>query len=234
LVEGQKRLTIKDWSDEDKPREKLLLKGAMHLSDAELLAILIREGTRNQSAVEVARQLLEKAGNDIGKLGDLTPQQISKNVKGIGKAKAVIIAAALEIGRRRKENNSSSSQKKITSSKDAYDYIYPTLADQKQELFYIVLLNRANIILGKYKISEGGMTGTVVDPKIIFRKVLDEGATSLIIAHNHPSGNNQPSQADIELTKKIQEAAKLLDVSLLDHLIFTNNMYFSFADEGLL
>ena len=234
MDEEQKQLSIKNWAEEDRPREKLLLKGSRHLTDAELLAILIRMGTKNHSALDVAKQLLEKVGNDINKLGELSTTQISKGVKGIGKAKAITIAAALELGRRRKENAGNKSIKKISSSKDAYDNIYPYLADQQQELFYIMLLNRANIILSYHKISEGGMTGTIVDPKIIFKKVLEEGAISLILAHNHPSGNQQPSQADIDLTKKILEASKLLDVSLLDHLIFTNNSYFSFADEGLL
>lgn len=234
MDEEQKRLSIKNWAEEDRPREKLLLKGSRHLTDAELLAILIRMGTKNHSAIDVAQQLLDKVGNDINKLGDLTTNQISKGVKGIGKAKAITIAAALELGRRRKDNSENKTPKKITSSRDAYDNIYPYIADQQQEFFYIMLLNRANVILSYHKISEGGMTGTVVDPKIIFRKVLDEGAVSLILVHNHPSGNQQPSQADIDLTKKIQDASKLLDVSLLDHLIFTNNSYFSFADEGLL
>lgn len=234
MDEEQKRLSIKKWAEEDRPREKLLLKGSRHLTDAELLAILIHSGTPIYTALDVAKQLLDKVGNDINKLGDLTPAQISKSFKGIGKAKAATIAAALELGRRRKEATGNNTPKKITSSKDAYDIIYPYMAEQKQELFYIILLNRANAILSYHKISEGGMTGTVVDPKIIFRKVLEGGAISLILVHNHPSDNQQPSQADIDLTKKIQEASKLLDVSLLDHLIFTNNSYFSFADEGLL
>jgi DNA repair protein RadC len=234
LDDEQKRLSIKDWAEEDRPREKLLLKGPGILTDAELLTILIHSGTTKQSALDVARQMLDKVGNDLNKLADLSPAQISKNFKGIGKAKAATIAAALELGRRRKETSGNKTKKKVTSSRDAYDHIYPYLADQHQELFYIMLLNRANVILSYHKISEGGMTGTVVDPKIIFRKVLEEGALSLILVHNHPSGNNQPSQADIDLTNKIKDAAKFLDVSLLDHLIFTNNSYFSFADEGLL
>lgn len=234
MDEEHKRLSIKNWAEEDQPREKLLLKGARHLTDAELFTILINTGTSRQSAREVAQQLLDKVGNDITKLGELTPAQIIKCAKGIGKAKAVTITAALEIGRRRKESAATRTVKKITSSKDAYDNIYPFLADQQQELFYIILLNRANDILGYHKISEGGMTGTVVDPKIIFKKVLEEGAISLILIHNHPSGNRQPSQADTDLTCKLRDASKLLDVSLLDHLIFTNNSYFSFADEGLL
>jgi DNA repair protein RadC len=234
LDEEQKRLSIKKWAEEDRPREKLLLKGSRHLTDAELLAILIRTGFKNHHVVDVAQQLLDNVGNDINKLGELSIPQIIKSVKGVGKDKAVTIAAALELGRRRKESSGNKSLKKITSSKDAYDYIYPSLADQQQEFFYIILLNRANVILSNHKISEGGMTGTVVDPKIIFKKVLEEGAISIVLVHNHPSGNLQPSQADIDLTKKIQEASKLLDISLLDHLIFTNNTYFSFADEGLL
>jgi DNA repair protein RadC len=234
LDEEQKRLSIKKWAEEDRPREKLLLKGSRHLTDAELLAILIRTGFKNHPVVDVAQQLLDNVGNDINKLGELSIPQIIKSVKGVGKDKAVTIAAALELGRRRKESSGNKSLKKITSSKDAYNYIYPSLADQQQEFFYIILLNRANVILSNHKISEGGMTGTVVDPKIIFKKVLEEGAISIVLVHNHPSGNLQPSQADIDLTKKIQEASKLLDISLLDHLIFTNNTYFSFADEGLL
>ena len=234
MDEEQKRLSIKKWAEEDRPREKLLLKGSRHLTDAELLAILIRTGFKNHPVVDVAQQLLDNVGNDINKLGELSIPQIIKSVKGVGKDKAVTIAAALELGRRRKESSGNKSLKKITSSKDAYDYIYPSLADQQQEFFYIILLNRANVILSNHKISEGGMTGTVVDPKIIFKKVLEEGAISIVLVHNHPSGNLQPSQADIDLTKKIQDASKLLDISLLDHLIFTNNTYFSFADEGLI
>ncbi|MEM9857548.1 MAG: DNA repair protein RadC [Bacteroidota bacterium] len=227
-----KSLSIKSWAEEDRPREKLALKGKSALSEAELIAILIGSGTASMSAVDVAKGILNSSENDLNRLAKLTVKDLTK-FKGIGEAKAISIVAALELGRRRKETEVIK-KPKIRSSKDAYDLMKPDLLDLSHEEFWCLLLNRSNIVIKKQLISSGGVSGTVADPKIIYKAALEELASGIILIHNHPSGNMKPSQADINLTKKMKTAAKALDISLYDHLIFTEQGFFSFADENLL
>jgi DNA repair protein RadC len=230
-----KGFTIKNWSEDDRPREKLLAKGKETLSDAELVAILLGSGFKEQTAVDVAKTLLQNTGNDLDALGRLSVSQLSRT-KGIGKVKAIMIVSALELGRRRKFTEKPKTNK-VTCSRDAWEYMYPYMADLDHEQFYVLLLNRANIITEHQLISKGGVAGTVVDAKLIFRKIFEDArslTSNIILCHNHPSGNLKPSQADIELTKKIKDAGKLLDITVLDHLIFANEGFYSFADEGLL
>ena len=226
------KLGIKSWSEEDRPREKLLLKGPKALTNAELLAILIGSGSKELNALELAKTILNKAENNLKALGGLSVKQLTA-FKGIGHAKAISIAAALELGRRRKDELEDS-KNKITSSKDVYNFVFPFLADSKQEHFIVLLLNRSNQVIKKGEVRIGGVSGTLVDPKIVFHAALEELSSSIILCHNHPSGNIKPSQADLEITKKISDGAKLFDISVLDHLIFSEEHYFSFADEGLL
>jgi DNA repair protein RadC len=231
-IEDGKPLNIKDWNPEDRPREKLLLKGTASLSDAELIAILIGSGTANLSAVEVSKKVLLQGGNNINILAKLTIKDLMK-VKGIGEAKAITIVAALELGRRRKESDYQQ-RPKITASKDAFDELKGELMDLPHEEFWILLLNRAHRVMKKKRVSEGGVAGTVADPKIIFKMALEELASGVVVAHNHPSGSLQPSQSDVELTKKLKEAGRFLEIQLLDHLIISGHRYFSFADEGII
>lgn len=225
-------LNIKQWAAEDRPREKLLLKGKSALSDAELIAILLGTGTTTMSAVDLAKKVLQCAGNNLNDLACLSLKDMMK-VKGIGEAKAISIAAALELGRRRKESIADE-KPKVGSSKDAYDHLKGDLLDLPHEEFWILILNRANRITKKYQISQGGVTGTVADPKIIFKIAVEELASGIILAHNHPSGNLNPSQADVDLTKKLKEAGRLLDIQVLDHIIVAGKNYYSFADESML
>ena len=231
-TEEQKPLNIKSWSPEDRPREKLLLKGTAALSEAELIAILIGSGTAKLSAVEVAKKILQYGGNNLNELARLTIKDLMK-IKGIGEAKAITIVAALELGRRRKES-SAEEKPKIVSSLDAFNIIKGDLIDLPQEEFWVLLLNRANRVIKKKRVSEGGVSSTVADPKIIYKMALEDLASGIIVAHNHPSGNLAASKSDIDLTKKLKEAGKFLEVQLLDHLIVANQKYFSFADEGLI
>ena len=231
-MEEKQRLGILSWAEEDRPREKLLLKGKSSLTEAELLAILIGSGTRSLSAVDVCKLILQSTGNDLNQLAKLTVKDLQQ-FKGIGEAKAISIVAALELGRRRKETPPIK-RPKITSSQDAYDAIKPELWDQPHEEFWLLILNRANQVIRKERCSAGGVAGTVTDPKIIFKAALQHLASSLILVHNHPSGNTKPSEADLKITKKIKEAGALLDIPILDHLIFTDHAYYSFADEGIL
>ena len=225
-------INIKSWSPEDRPREKLILKGKSALSDAELIAILIGSGTATLSAVDVAKKVLNHAGNDLHELARQTVKDLVK-VKGIGEAKAITIVAALELGRRRKDIEHIE-KPKITSSRDAYELLKSELTDIPHEEFWILLLNRANRVIKKYQVSQGGVAGTVADPKIIYKTALEELASGIILAHNHPSGNLTASQADMDLTRKLKEAGRLLEIQVLDHLIVGGQKYFSFADEGLL
>lgn len=227
-----KKLSIKDWAVEDRPREKLLTKGTRSLSDAELMAILIGSGNAEESAVELARRILSEFGNNLNELGkkqinDLLP------FKGIGEAKAVNILAALELGRRRKEQMPAE-KNRISSSEDAVLFFRPLLEDLPVEEFWILLLNRSNTVLDKFMVSQGGLTGTVIDVRIILKTAIEKLASALILCHNHPSGNRQPSQADRQITKKIKDAAQLMEISVLDHVIIAHHEYFSFADEGIL
>ena len=231
-VNESKPLNIKNWSPEDRPREKMLLKGTSALSDAELLAILIGSGTNTMSAVDVAKHVLVAANNNLNELAKMSIKDLVK-MKGIGEARAITIIAAFELGRRKKEIESGE-KPKITTSRDVYNYVSLDLADISHEEFWIVLVNRANRILKKMKVSIGGVAGTVADPKIIFKKALEDLASGIVLVHNHPSGNTTPSQADIDLTKKLKEAGKYLEIQVLDHLIIGGQKYFSFADEGLM
>ncbi|MDZ4716113.1 MAG: DNA repair protein RadC [Cytophagales bacterium] len=231
-MEDGKPLRIKSWSPEDRPREKLLLKGTGALTDAELVAILIGTGSRRMSAVDLSRSILEAVGNQLHELarlgvGDLTA------IKGIGTAKAISIVAALELGRRRKDTGVTE-KPKIGSSRDAVEQLSGDLMDLPHEEFWVLLLNRANRLIRKHRVSEGGVSGTVADPKMIFKLAITHLASGIIVAHNHPSGNRTASQSDIDLTKKLREAGKFLEIQLLDHVIICGSNYFSFADEGLL
>lgn len=226
------KITIKSWAEEDRPREKLLAQGRRTLTDAELIAILIGSGSREETAVELSRRILHSLENDLDKLGRLSVQELSR-FKGIGEAKAITIIAALELGRRRRESDVREDAV-ITGSRDAFNLMKRYYMDLNHEEFWILLLSRANKVLSRHLISKGGQAGTIADPKIIFQTALENHAASIILSHNHPSGNLRPSQADISLTKKLTEAGSFLDISVLDHLIFANETYFSFADEGLM
>lgn len=228
----EQKVTIKSWAEEDRPREKLLLQGRRSLTDAELIAILIGSGSRDVSAVELSKQILHRHQNDLDKLGRLSVVDLSQ-FKGIGQAKAVAIIAALELGRRRKETEVPM-KFQVGNSADVYRAILPVFADLDHEEFWILLLNRGNKITGKHLISKGGQAGTVADPKIIFKTAVEHRAASVILAHNHPSGNLKPSTADIALTNKLVSAGQLLDIGVLDHLIVTDKGYYSFADEGMM
>lgn len=230
--EYAKRLAINFWAEEDRPREKMLVQGRRALSDAELIAILIGSGSKRESAVELSRRILSASDNDLNKLAILSIKDLTNGrFKGIGEAKAISIIAALELGRRRKETKTLE-RPQITSSKDVFQIMSPVYADLNHEEFWIVLLNTANRVIGKHKLSKGGRAGTVVDVKILFEEVLSYKATSVILTHNHPSGNLKPSEQDRALTKRISEAGKLLDIKILDHLIFSDSAYYSFSDEG--
>ena len=231
-IDESRPLRIKSWSPEDRPREKLLMKGTSALSHAELIAILIGSGTATLSAVEVAKKILQAAENNLHKLAQLSVNDLMK-VKGIGEAKAVTIIAAFELGRRRKDIDPEE-KPRISGSKDGFEQVKADLMDLPHEEFWVILLNRANRMIKKKRVSEGGVSGTVADPKIIFKLALEELASGVIVVHNHPSGNLAASQSDIDLTKKLKEAGKFLEVQLLDHLIIAGQKYFSFADEGIM
>jgi len=232
MQEKKTSLSIKNWSDDDKPREKLVQKGRSILSDAELIAILIGSGSRNESAVELSKRILASVNNNLNELGRLSPKQLMQ-FKGIGEAKAVTIAAALEMGRRRRGEGALEIPK-IASSRDAYEILRPVIGELEHEEFWILYLNNANKVLHRSQLSKGGLTGTLVDVRIVMKKALELGAVSLILAHNHPSGNIKPSQADKEVTQKLQSASQALDLKVLDHLIVTQKNYYSFADNSIL
>ena len=227
-----KKLSIKEWAVEDRPREKMLVKGIRSLSEAELIAILIGSGNLEESAVEVSRRIMSSVNNNLNELGKRTINDLQK-FKGIGPAKAITIAAAMELGRRRKESEPDE-KPKVTSSADCATLFKPLLSDLQHEEFWILLLNRNNLVIDKMMVSQGGLSGTVIDVRIILKMALDKLACSIILCHNHPSGNLIPSEADKEITKKIKEAGKHMDIPVLDHLIIGNDSYFSFADEGLI
>ncbi len=225
-------LTIKEWNKDDRPREKLLNKGKEALSDAELLAILIGSGTRKYTAVDIAKLILESTGNNLNELGKRSVKDLTKE-KGIGEARAITITAALELGRRRQAAQPIE-RPQITSSADAYNILSPILADLPHEEFWVLYLNRANRVVAKDRISSGGIAGTVVDIRMVFKRALEELATSIILAHNHPSGNRTPSQADLELTKNIKSAGGFLEIAVLDHIIVSGTTFYSFMDEGVM
>ncbi len=225
------KLSIKNWAVEDRPREKLLSKGISSLSNAELIAILIGSGNREESAVDVSKRILHDVSNNLNELGKATIEQLQKNYKGIGEAKAISIVAAMELGRRRKSSEVRV-KPQISGSADVYDLMSPVLSDLPHEEFWIILLNRGNKVISTQKISQGGISGTVIDARLILKSALDQLASSIILCHNHPSGNLRPSRQDISITQKLKEAGKIMDIPVLDHIIVTENGYYSFADEG--
>ncbi len=224
--------TIQDWAEEDRPREKLIQRGRMALTDAELLAILIGSGTVSETAVDVAKNLLSKVNHDLRELGKQTPGELMKT-RGIGKAKAVTLLAAMELGRRRKEHDAKQ-RIRIVSSASAYEEIRPHLLDKQHEEFWILLLNRANEVIRTIQVSLGGISGTVVDVRLVFKHAIENLASSVILAHNHPSGSLRPSASDKTITRQIADAGKILSIPVLDHLVISDSGYFSFADEGIL
>lgn len=228
----QQSLGIKSWAEEDRPREKLIDKGRQVLSEAELIAILIGSGNRNETAVELSRRILADVGNNLNELGKLNVKELCK-FKGIGDAKAISIVAALELGRRRKESEIVKHDK-ITTSADVFDIMKANMLDLPHEEFWLLILNRVNKVIKKELISRGGVAGTVVDNKIIFKTAVEHYASSIIICHNHPSGNLKPSEADVKITKSIKEAGKIMEIPLLDHVIITDTGFYSFADEGMM
>ncbi|MCG3166490.1 MAG: hypothetical protein POELPBGB_02269 [Bacteroidia bacterium] len=232
MQQYENKLSIKSWAEADRPREKLLLKGKSSLSEAELMAILIGSGNTEESAVELSKRILNSVENNLVELGKLDVNDLSK-FKGIGEAKAISIIAALELGRRRNEQTTPE-RESITSSRQAFNLMHPLLADLPHEEFWLIFLNRANKVIKKQAISKGGVSGTVVDAKMVFKPAVENLASSLILCHNHPSGNRVPSQEDIVLTRKIKDAGRSLDISVHDHIIIANDTYYSFADEGLL
>ncbi len=222
---------INQWAEDDRPREKFLLKGKSALSDSELLAILIGSGSRNESAVQLCQRILASTNNNLNQLGKLSIAQLTQ-FKGIGEAKAVAIAAALELGRRRRSEEAVELSK-ITSSKAVFEMMQPIIGELPHEEFWILYLNNSNKVIYKSQLSKGGITGTIVDIRLIFKTVFEHNATGIILTHNHPSGKLLASEQDIQVTKKIKLAAQQLDVNLLDHIIITENGFYSFNDEGI-
>lgn len=227
------KLSIKQWAEEDRPREKLLMKGVSVLSDSELLAILIGSGNSEQSAVELGKSIMKEADNDLNKLAKLSVTDLIKRFKGIGEAKAVAITAALELGRRRKVREPTK-RRRITSSRLAYEEFFPRLTDLNHEETWALLTDRSNKIIKEIQVSRGGISGTVVDIRLILREALKYYASGIFLGHNHPSENCRPSPQDTLITKKLKEAAHWMDIILLDHIIVCGDKYFSFADEGII
>lgn len=227
----QNNFSIKNWAEDDKPREKLMLKGKAVLSDAELMAILISSGSRNESAVQLSKRILASVDNNLNALGKLSIKQLIE-FKGIGEAKAITIIAALELGRRRRAEETVE-LKKITSSKAVFEIMQPIIGELPHEEFWILYLNNSNKVIYKTQLSKGGITGTVVDVRLVFKMALEQNATSIILTHNHPSGKLQASDADIQITKKLKAAAQQLDIAILDHIIITETGFYSFQDEGI-
>jgi DNA repair protein RadC len=222
---------INQWAEDDRPREKFLIKGKSTLTDSELLAILIGSGSRNESAVQLCQRILFSTQNNLNLLGKLSVQQLM-NFKGIGEAKAIAIAAAMELGRRRRDEEFME-LKKITSSKAVFEIMRPIIGELLHEEFWVIYLNNSNKVVYKSQISKGGLTGTVVDTRIVFKMALEHNATAIILTHNHPSGKLLASEADKQITKKLRDAGSNLDIQVLDHIIITEKAYFSFVDEGI-
>ena len=227
------KLSIKQWAEEDRPREKLLLKGVSSLSDSELVAILIGSGNNKESAVELSKRILQNSNNDLNLLARLGVSDLVNNFKGVGNAKAITIIAALEIGRRRKTSERSE-RRTISSSRIAYEEFIPMLADLNHEETWVILTDRSNKIVSTFQVSSGGISGTVVDIRLILREALNKYASGIFLGHNHPSENCRPSPQDQQITKKLKEAARYMDIVLLDHIIVCGSKYFSFADEGII
>lgn len=228
----QVKFSIKEWAVDDRPREKLLYKGKSHLSNAELIAILIGSGSRKESAVQLSKRILSSEKNNLHELGKLSVRDLCK-FKGIGSAKAIAIIAALELGRRRRIQEAQE-RVKITSSRAVYELMQPVIGELPHEEFWVIYLNNSNKVIQQQQLSKGGITGTLVDVRLTLKKALELGATALILSHNHPSGTLLASEPDKQLTKKLKTAAHSLDIKVLDHVIVTENSYFSFADEGVL
>jgi DNA repair protein RadC len=232
MYSNKDSFSIKCWNEDDRPREKLIKKGKSVVSDAELLAILLGSGSREESAVSLAKRILAKAENNLNALGKFSLQELCK-FKGVGKVKAIGIIAALELGNRRRAQQALELQK-ITSSASVFELMQPIIGELQHEEFWVIYLNNSNKVLQTKQLSKGGITGTLVDIRIAFKQALELGAVAIIMAHNHPSGTLKPSESDIKLTTKIKKAGESLDISILDHLIITEKAYFSFADEQML
>ncbi len=232
MSEKQTSFSIKNWSQDDQPREKLRDKGKLTLSDAELVAILIGSGNRNESAVDLCKRILASVDNNLNVLGKVSLKHLME-FNGIGEAKAITITAALELGRRRKFEDEVK-QEKITSSRDVYDIMQPVLGELSHEEFWVIYLNNSNKVLQKQQLSKGGITGTLVDVRLVLKQALEVGATALVLCHNHPSGTLKASEADKKITQKLKTAGLTLDIKVLDHIIITEKAYFSFADETIL
>lgn len=230
MENSEKRLTIKDLAEDDRPREKMERKGASSLSDAELIAILLRVGNASETAVDVAQRLLGQVNNSLNELARLSLHQLTR-IKGIGRTKAITILAALELGRRRNAEGPIN-RERIFSSRSVIELFQPVLADLPHEEFWVLLLNKSNRIIDRIKVSQGGVGGTVVDPKLVLKHAVERLASAVIVVHNHPSGNPQPSDKDLALTEKLKNAAQLFDITLLDHVIVTDGECYSFADNG--
>jgi DNA repair protein RadC len=225
------KLSVKDWSPDDRPREKLLSKGVNTLSNAELLAIILRSGTREETVVELSQRILQSFGNDLSRLGKVSANHLMANFKGIGKAKAMGIIAALELGKRRKAEDIGN-RKKIICSLDIYNYFYPILCDLPHEEFWALFLNHSNRVIEHFKISQGGISETIVEGKFIYKEAIARLASFVVLCHNHPSGNHLPSPQDNSVTLRIKKGLELLDMRLLDHVILTDGKYYSYGDEG--
>lgn len=228
-----KSISIKEWAEEDRPREKLMLKGVSALSESELIAILIGSGNDKESAVELSKRILQKADNSLNKLSRLSVNDLISSFRGVGPAKAISIVAALELGRRRKHEEVEV-KRKIGSSEDAYLQLFPLLADLNHEETWALLLDRSNKVVSTMHVSRGGISGTVVDIRLILREAINHYASGIILGHNHPSGNCVPSSQDSAITRKLKEAAKWMDIVLLDHIIVCGENYYSFADNGII
>lgn len=225
------KLSVKDWSPDDRPREKLLSKGVNSLSNAELLAIILRSGTKEESVVELSQRIFQSFNNDLSRLGKVSANDLITNFKGIGEAKAISIIATLELGKRRKAEDIGA-RKKILCSMDIYNYFYPILCDLRHEEFWALFLNHANRIIDRFKVSQGGISETIVEGKLIYKEAVSRLASFVVLCHNHPSGNHLPSSQDSTVTYQIKKGLELLDMRLLDHIILTDGRYYSYADEG--
>lgn len=224
--------TIKNWAADDRPREKLVAKGKEALSDSELLAILINTGSGKDTAVDLAKKVLQLCESNLSELGKLSLEELTE-VKGIGDAKAITIVAAMELGRRRQVGDLPN-REKVVNSREAALYLQTVLKDYTHEVFAVLFLNSGSKVLSYEILSYGGLSQTIVDPKIVFKRALALKAASIIVSHNHPSGNLRPSRADEAITQRLAEGAKILDIKIIDHIIVSDEGYFSFADEGLL
>ncbi len=232
MIAKHKSFSIKNWKEDDRPREKLVHKGKNVLSDAELIAILIGSGNKQESAVDLAKRILTFTNNNLNELAKLSVNDLTQ-FKGIGEAKAIAVITALELGRRRRLEEALI-RPKIKSSKAVFDIMQPIIGELSHEEFWVLYLNNSNKIIYKNQLSSGGITGTLVDVRILFKKALELSSVAVILCHNHPSGSLKPSKSDLDLTKKIQEAGKILDIKILDHLLITEKSYFSFADSNLI